>query len=146
YVVERSVDGGASWFGADTAPPNTTSFVVGGMAPDSEVARRIVAVKWLGRGTPSDTALAQTTTASMTFVTLPLVGNYGVYTSCAVGLDGREHVACYDVVSSSVLYATRLFPGAFTPATADGGPSGVEDVGGDGTGIAVDRDGKVHVV
>ncbi|HVE40904.1 MAG TPA: fibronectin type III domain-containing protein [Planctomycetota bacterium] len=146
YVVERSVDGGASWFGADTAAPNTTSFVVGGMAPDSEVAHRIVAMNAFGRSTPSDPAIAQTTTASMTFVTLPLVGNYGEYTSCAVGPDGREHIACYDVVSSSVLYATRLFPGAFTMATADGGPSGFEDVGGDGTGLAVDRDGKAHVV
>ncbi len=146
YVLERSLDGGATWFRADTAPPDTTSFVVGGMAPDSEVAHRIVAVNAFGRSTPSEPAFAQTTTAAMTFVTLPLVGNYGLYTSCAVGPDGREHVACYDVVSSSVLYATRLLPGAFTTAIADGGPSGFEDVGGDGTGIAVDHEGMAHLV
>jgi hypothetical protein len=39
-----------------------------------------------------------------------------------------------------------MLPGAFVTSMIDGGPSGVEDVGGDGTGIAVDLDGKVHVV
>jgi hypothetical protein len=146
YVIERSSDGGATWLAAGTAPANATAFISGGMAPDSEAAHRIVAVNPFGRSTPSDAAFAQTTTASMTFVTLPMAGNYGTFTSCAVEPGGREHVAHYDVGNSNVLYSTRLLPGAFVTSTVDGGPSGFEDVGGDGTGIAVDSSGNVHVV
>ena len=146
YVIERSIDGGLTWTGVGSAPPDTRSLVSTGMTPDSEYAHRIVAVNVFGRSTPSDPAFAQTTTAAMSFYAPGLSGNSGQFTSYAVEPGGREHVAHYELATSNVLYASRLAPGSYVTTTIDAGPTASEDVGGDGTGIAVDPSGKVHIV
>jgi len=126
-------------------PADTVAVVSTGLAPDTEYALRVVAMNGFGRSTASDPAMAQTTTASMQFFAGMPSGNNGQFTSIVVEPGGREHIAHYDVANSNVLYTTRLFPTSYVTMTVDSGPTGVEDVGGDGTAIAVDPAGKVHI-
>jgi hypothetical protein len=149
YVVERSSDGGATWTGVGAAPADATRFVSSGMPPDREFAHRVVAVNANGRSTPSASATSMTMTASVELWGVSATGDFGLFTSIALAPDGLEHIAHYHGLNRDVLETRRVV----TPTshfldvtTVDGGSAAGHDVGGDGTGIAIDAAGKVHIV
>jgi fibronectin type III domain protein len=143
--VERSIDAGASWstrfiFGsAATAATDT------GLTADSQYFYRVFASNSNGEGGPSAPSSATTLTAAMAVYSTATAGNVGRHSSIAISLPGVQHVAHYDVSNGNLLYTTNS--GApLSATTVDTGPTGTQDVGGDGTGIALDGAGKVHLV
>jgi hypothetical protein len=148
YVLERSIDS-SPWIEVGRAPWNAVSYLSEPLAPDTGVAHRVVAVGMTGRSSPSATVVAQTVTDNVSYTTLPTAANNGLFTSLAVPHPGVLHVAHYDAETTSVTYSSRI--GTLSPwatSTADGGPTGLEDVGGDGTSVAVEGEvgQKAHIV
>ncbi|MBI3857222.1 MAG: fibronectin type III domain-containing protein, partial [Planctomycetes bacterium] len=146
YVVERSSDAGATWSVAATLPAGAISWFDSGLAADTEYGYRLIAMNGFGGSTPSEPDFAQTATSAVLFYGAPFGGDYGEYTSFVVDAAGAEHIAHYDVANHRVLYSTRLGLSNYVTVTADAGPTGTQYVGGDGTSIAVDASGHVHIV
>lgn len=139
YLIERSSDSGMTWTSAGTVPADTISFLSAGLNPDTEYLHRVVAVNSGGRSTPSVPASAQTTTDKVTFQFLPTAANNGVFTSLIARDPAILHIAHYDLETTGVSYSSRF--GTLSPwvtVLADGGSTGIEDVGGDGTSLAVE--------
>lgn len=139
YVIERSADGGMFWIEVGTAPADAPGFLSPGLSPDTEYAHRVIAVNSGGRSTPSLPAQAQTTTDRVTFEFLPTSANNGMFTALFARDPGILHVAHVDAESTGVMVTSRF--GTLSPyvtVTADGGPTGFEDVGGDGIGLTVE--------
>lgn len=146
YIVERSTDGGMAWIEAGTVPADVTALLSDGLAPDTACLHRVIAVNSGGRSTPSVPAAAQTTTDKVTFQSLPVPANNGVFNSLIARDPGVLHIAHHDLETTSVSYSSRF--GTLSPwvtVLADGGSTGVEDVGGDGTGLAVEGAMGSHV-
>jgi len=146
YRVERSANEGGPWVVGFAAPANASQGSVPGLLADSEYLVRVIATNAHGDSTPSRPVRASTLSAlvALTFASGP---DAGKYTSYQMGPDGVEHLAHYDVASTNVLYTTSA-PSAPTYATTtvDAGPTLMENVGGDGTSVAVDGAGKIYIV
>jgi hypothetical protein len=150
YVVERSLDA-SPWLEVATLPTDATSYVSEPLAPDTRVAHRVVAVSVHGRSSPSEAVMAQTVTDLVSYSYLPTAANNGLFTSLVMPDAGIFNVAHYDAESTSVTTSSRF--GVLAPwvtSTADGGATGLEDVGGDGTSLAVEwtvgTPPKAHIV
>lgn len=143
YVIER-LEGG-SWVEKGSVAANQTLFVSDGMMPDTEYAHRLVAVNANGRGTPTDPALAFTTTSPVFFRYPYPEGNFGLFTSIAAGPGSAYHIAHYDPVGTNAMYSRWLGLDLRT-YTADGGAGGSTDLGGDGTAVAVETNINVHIL
>lgn len=137
FVVERRDSGG--WTEIQTLPAGATACFSGGLQPDTEVAHRLIALNANGRSSPSPPALAMTTSGSVTFQNLPVAANDGLFTSLVVSDPGVQHIAHVDLERTNVLYSTWSSPlSPYQTTTVDAGPTGFQDVGGDGTSLAVE--------
>lgn len=152
YIVERSDDGGISWIEAGFVAANAAGFISSGLAPDTRYAHRVTAFNDGGRSAPSAPAFAQTITDGVSYEYPPTLANAGLFNALRVPSPGVVQVAHYDAGATSVLHTSRF--GTSAPAvtvTVDGGPTGAEDVGGDGIDLALEpftggAPPKAHVV
>jgi hypothetical protein len=144
YRLEKSSDHGASWTAAASAAENATSISVAGLASDTEYLIRVIALNPFGTSTPSLPVSGLTLTDG-TSISFASGANRGAFSSVAVEPAGREHLAHYDLDSTNMIYARRTAQGGFENTTVDGGPLATYDVAGDGTTIALDGAGKVHL-
>ena len=150
YVLARSIDA-SPWVEVGRTPADAPVYWSEPIAPDTTVAHRVVAIGMGGRSSPSTVVVAQTATGQVSYSYLPTAANNGLFTSLVVPSPGVLHVAHFDAESTSVTYSSRI--GTLSPwvtSTADGGPTGVEDVGGDGISLAVEGEvgtpQKAHIV
>jgi hypothetical protein len=149
YRVEVSADGGSTWSTAAETGVDQLSALISGLTPDTEYLFRVLGVYAYGLSKPSNPVGIVTLTTSTSSIPISTA-------DCGTGLSfhrtasGVIRVSAYDAGSSSVTLITELgyVPGAgfWTRGSVDDGPTGVEDVGGDGTSIAVDGAGKAHIV
>jgi hypothetical protein len=149
YRVERSGDGGATWVTAASLPAESTTCLDTGLAAETEYCYRVFAVNGDGDSLPSNTACARTASGGVVMSTAYEPGDVGRHTSIAVDPGGKVHISHYDATNVKVLYSTDAGgtnpDGTFPTVVADGGPTGYEMVGSDGTSIAVDPSGFVHL-
>jgi hypothetical protein len=111
---------------------------------DSEYLVRVIATNAQGDSTPSRPVRASTLSALVTlaFASGPDAGRY---TSFQIHANGQEFLSHYDAATTNVLF-TMSTGGLYTTTTVDTGPTSTEEVGGDGTSIALENSGKVHIV
>ena len=147
YWVETSRDGGSTWgVGTETiAAPEASSISVGGLTADTEYLFRVLADYGDGFSDPSPAVGIITLTTSVTVATVS-AGDGGKGVAYLRPASGTEHLSHYDAAGSNVLYTARTAAGTSSTTTVDAGPSGVGDVGGDGTSIALDGTGALHIV
>jgi len=147
YRIQVSTDGGLTWNREVGAQAGAASAVVSGLVPDAEYLVRVIA-DFLdgGPSDPSTPVEIITLTTSVTLTAVTPSGDMGRNVSFVRLPSGAEHLSHYDAINTNVLYTTRPPGGAYSTTTIDSGPTGTEDVGADGTSIAVDGAGKVHVV
>lgn len=143
--VERSLDGGATWSTRFSFSSPTLTVSDTGLSADTEYGYRVFASNSTGESAPSVAVIATTLTNAMTFASTAGANNVGRQTSIAVSAAGLGHVSHYDVTNGNVLY-TATSGNPLPVSTVDGGPTGTEDVGGNGTSIALDAAGKIHIV
>jgi hypothetical protein len=150
YVIERSTSLETSWVEVGTLSADVTEYLTERLAPDSMYYHRVVATGDHGRSSPSEPVGARTTMDRVSFSTLPTAANNGLFNSFVVPHPGVLHIAHYDAESTSVTYSSRIGTlDLWATSTADGGASGLEDVGGDGTSLAVEGEllkPKAHIV
>lgn len=144
YRVEISSDGGAAWNPSAMAGADATNVEIAGLVPDSEYVVRVVAFNAQGDSTPSLPVHVGTLSTLVSFA-VASGANTGSFTSYHLGANGVEHLSHFDSANSDVLQTTRPISGAYATVTVDRGPTGLQSVGGDGTSIAVDGAGKVHI-
>jgi hypothetical protein len=144
YRIERSLDGGATWPVAIGVGAGVAAYSDVGLLPDTEYSYRVFAFNGDGDSPPTPVASALTLTSAMTVVTAVSGGDVGSRTSIAVDSSGLEHITHYDAVGTNLLYSVSGgVPYATT--TIDAGPTFSQDVGGNGTSIAIDTSGFLHV-
>lgn len=142
--VERSLDGGSTWSTRFTFGTATTAVTDSGLSPDTPYCYRVFASNANGEGAPSMPACAITPTNAVAIASTAAPAVVGRHASLAVSGGAVRHVAHYDVTNGDVLYTTDS-GGPLPVVTVDAGPTGVQDVGGDGTGVALDGSGFVHI-
>jgi hypothetical protein len=143
YRIERSVDGGATWSTTATVGAGIAAYSDVGLLPDTDYGYRVFAFNGDGDSLPSPVATAMTITSAMTVVTAFGSGDVGSRTSIAVGTSGVEHITHYDAVGGNLLYSVSgAMP--YPTTTIDTGPTFSQDVGGNGTSVAVDGSGFLH--
>lgn len=143
--VERSLDGGSTWstrfsFGSATTAASDT-----GLAGDTSYFYRVMASNSNGEGGPSAPASATTLTNVTLIASTSTPSVVGRHASVAVNAVAVQHVAHYDVTNGNVLYTMNVGGTLLPFSTVDSGPTGGQDVGGDGTDIALDGSGFVHI-
>lgn len=144
YRLERSTDGGSTWGAWAGVAADITSFADTGLAPDTQYAYRVFAWNGDGDSLPSNAASAVTQTASMTLATVCSTGDAGRWAS--IGLfGGKTYIAHYDAVKAGCVLTYANAGGYYLTDTLDTGPTGKEYVGQNGTSLAVDGAGYVHV-
>jgi len=145
YRVEVSANGGSTWVNGTVVGPDSSQGQVSSLLPDAEYQFRVVAFNAQGDSTPSLPALGLTMSNLVSF-TYASAADTGKCSSYQITPAGVEHLSQFDVANTNVLYTTRSAPGAYSTITLDAGAIGPATVGADGTSIAVDGAGKVHVV
>lgn len=150
YRLERSFDQGATWAALAALSADVTSHQDTGLAPDTEYRYRLIGMNANGEGAPSNEVALLTPTAAMSIVTVYAPGDVGRYSSVAVDPAGTEHISHYDGTNGDALYSTnegQADPDAvpYPTAVADAGHVAGADAGYDGTSIALDAAGKVHI-
>ena len=144
--VERSLDGGATWSTLTTFGAPTTAASDTGLSADTLYHYRVTASNANGEGGPSTPASATTLTGAMYITSTSTPTVVGRHLSLAVSAVAVQHVAHYGGANGNLLY-TKNTGGVVLPfSTVDTGPTGTQDVGADGTGVALDGSGKVHLV
>ncbi len=146
YRIERSADGGTSWAPIATLAVNTTSYSDLGLAADTEYGYRLYATNADGDSTPS-AVWAMTASANITLTTLYSAGNVGWYTSIALG-GGVKYITHFDLTNTNCLLTRGPLPPPSTPWvtwTIDSGPTGIQDVGVNGTSVATEAGGYVYI-
>jgi hypothetical protein len=147
YQVQVSTDGGLTWKHGADASAGSTNAMITGLVPDMEYLVRVVAnFSEGGPGDPSTPVEFITLTTSVTWTVITTSGDMGRNVSFVRLPSGAEHLSHYDAINTNVLYTTRPPGGAYSTTTIDSGPTGTEDVGADGTSIALDGAGKVHIL
>jgi hypothetical protein len=142
YRVEYSSSAG-TWLGGPTVNANVLETKVSGLVPDTEYLFRVIAVNGQGDSTPSRPARASTMSEAMSIVEAS-AWSAGMFSSFLISPTGEQHLSHVGLVDTGLLYTTNLEPGVYLTAVGvDGGAS--RAVGGDGTSIAVDGSGKVHI-
>ncbi len=144
YKVERSSDG-VDWTAPVYVAADSVSTGLGGLAADTEYFVRVIAINANGSSTPSDPASTRTCTGAVTLTDVTATGNFGQFTSILLP-GGVEQVSHYDGLNGNPVVTARTGPASFFTTTADAGPTAAADVGGDGTSMAVDSAGHLHVV
>lgn len=146
YRVEVSADEGTTWSPRMTVGPDSFAATLAGLLPDSEYLIRLVAFNPHGDSTPSVPVRSSTVSNQVT-LKVAAGANTGMFPSYHIGANGIEHLSHYDAGFRNVLYSKREVGISYTTRTVDGLSNIVDtDVGGDGTSIAVDASGKVHIV
>lgn len=143
--LELSLDGGTTWTTKAVFGSATTATSATGLSPDTTYAFRVTASNSNGESGPSTPASATTLTASMTFKTSASAANVGQFCSLAVGPGDAAHLAHFDATNTNLVYSADLSD-PLPVMTVDSGPTGSQSVGGDGTGIAIDASGYLHLV
>lgn len=144
YRVEVSSDDGATWHAGATTGPNISQVLAAGLLSDSEFLVRVVASNAHGDSTPS-LPIRTSTLSSLVSIAVASGANTGTFSSIYVTPTGVEHLSHFDAGFTNVLYTTKKQYGSIETTTVDAGPTGTESVGGDGTSIAVDGAGKIHI-
>jgi hypothetical protein len=144
YRIELSTDESKTWIPRTTVGSNLLGSPLSGLSPDSEYLVRIVAFNSNGDSTPSVSVRASTVSNLVSLI-VAYGADTGTFSSYQITPDGVEHVSHFDASFTNVLYTTRPASGSFTTWTVDGGTTPDASVGGDGTSIALDGAGKVHI-
>lgn len=145
YRLERSQNGGVTWATLTTFPANTMAYGDSGLAADTEYSYRLFATNADGDSPPTAT-VSVLTLANISISRNATGSGDGRFTSIGLLPSGDEVISHYDDTNSNVLLTTVAFStGAFGTSTVDSGPTGTQDVGGDGTSIVVDGAGKIHI-
>jgi hypothetical protein len=144
YRVEASSDEGETWLPKLTVSPNLSQATLSGLNPDAEYVVRVIAFNSHGDSTPSSKTRTSTLSNLVSFATAS-GANTGKYPSYRITPQGEEHLSHVDVGSTNVLYTRKLPAGSYSTMTVDAGPTGFEDVGGDGTSITTDNFGTVMI-
>src|ERR1043166_578408 len=143
--IERSVDGGTTWTTLAVFSVPTTSASDTGLVADGRYGYRVYASNSTNESGPSTESWSITLTNAVLYLPTAGSNNVGRYSSIAVSSSGNEFVSHYDATNGNLLY-TETFERPISYWAVDTGPSGPEAGGGDGTAIALDGAGKVHLV
>jgi hypothetical protein len=151
YSVEISADGGSTWSTAASAGEGQLSVQVQDLIPDTEYLFRVSTVYPNILSDPSEEVGVVMLTRSISRVPVTnSSSDCGKGVSFVLSPPGAIWITSYSARTSNVIHTCELGHepgiGLYTGAVIDSGPTGHEDVGGDGTSIVLDGAGKAHVL
>ena len=144
YRLERRDEGMSTWNPLITLLADTTTHSDIGLATGTEYCYRLIAFNGNGDGPTGNEACAPTSGLGMTITTVTSPWNGGRHTALALDASENIHISHYDSSFTNLLYTNDTI-GTYTTTLADSGPAPTSQVGSDGTGIAIDVNGFVHM-